>query len=81
MATVCNWPHGARGELFAVDRRDIAVAGRNLARLTHYVDLQDDHLAACDGAFDDGIPLMTVEMFSRPAGGVQSVFDVANRPK
>ena len=81
MATVCNWPHGARGELFAVARRDIAVARRNLARLTHYVDLQDDHLAACDGALDDGIPLMTVEMFSRPTGGVQSVLDVANRPK
>ena len=81
MATVCSWPHGARGELFAVARRDIAVARRNLARLTHYVDLQDDHLAACDGALDDGIPLMTVEMFSRPTGGVQSVLDVANRPK
>ena len=81
MATVCSWPHGARGELFAVARRDIAVARRNLARLTHYVDLQDDHLAACDGALDDGIPLMTVEMFSRPTSGVQSVLDVANRPK
>ena len=81
MATVCSWPHGARGELFAVARRDIAVARRNLARLTHYVDLQDDHLAACDGALDDGIPLMTVEMFSRPTGGVQSVLDVADRPK
>ena len=56
MATVCNWPHGARGELFVVARCDIAVARRNLARLTHYVDLQDDHLAACDGALDDGIP-------------------------
>ena len=81
MATVCSWPHGARGELFAVARRDIAVARQNLARLTHYVDLQDDHLAACDGALDDGIPLMTVEMFSRPTGGVQSVLDVADRPK
>ena len=79
MATVCSWPNGARGELFAVARRDIAVARRNLARLTHYVDLQDDHLAACDGALDDGIPLMTVEMFSRPTGGVQSILDVANR--
>ena len=57
------------------------MARRNLARLTQYVDLQDDHLAACDGALDDGIQLMTVEMFSRPAGGVQSVLDVANRPK
>ena len=34
MATVCDWPHGARGELFAVARRDIAVARRNLARMT-----------------------------------------------
>ena len=81
MATVCSWPHAARGELFAVARRDIAVARQNLARLTHYVDLQDDHLAACDGALDDGLPLMNVEMFSRPTGGVRSVLDVANRPK
>ena len=80
-ATVCDWPHGARGELFAVARRDIAVARRNLARMTQYVDLQDDHLAACDGALDDGIPLMTVEMFSRPTGGIQSVLDVVNRQK
>ena len=69
MATVCSWPHAARGELFAVARRDIAVARRNLARLTHYIDLQDDHLAACDGALDDRLPLMSVEMFSRPTGG------------
>ena len=81
MATVCGWPHGAQGELFAFARRDIAVARRNLACLTRYIDLQDDHLAACDGALDDGIPLMTVEMFSRPTGGVQSVLDVASRPK
>ena len=78
---VCSWPHAARGELFAVARRDIAVARRNLARLTHYVDLQDDHLAACDGALDDGLPLMNVEMCSRPTGGVRSVLDVAGRPK
>ena len=81
MATVCSWPNGARGELFAVARRDIAVARRNLACLTRYIDLQDDHLAACDGALDDGIPLMTVEMFSRTTGGVQSVLGVVNRPK
>ena len=78
-ATVCGWPHRARGELFAVAHRDIAVARHNLARMTQYVDLQDDHLAACDGGLDDDIPLMTVEMFSRPTGGIQSVLDVANR--
>ena len=80
-ATVCGWPIGARGELFAVARRDIAVARRNLARMTQYVDLQDDHLAACEGGLDDGLPLMTVEMFSRPTGGIQSVLDVVNRRK
>ena len=80
-ATVCNWPHSARGELFAVARRDIAVARRNLASMTQYVDLQDDHLAACDGALDDGIPLMTVKMFSPPTGGIQSVLDAVNRRK
>ena len=63
IATGCSWLHGTRGKLFAVARRDISVARRNLARLTHYVNLQDDHLAACDGALDDGIPLMTVEIF------------------
>ena len=81
VTTVCSWPHAARGELFAVARRDIAVARRNLAQLTHYVDLQDEHLAACDGALDDGLPLMSVEMCSRPTGGVQSVLDVAGRSK
>ena len=78
---VCSWPHAARGELFAVARRDIAVACRNIARLTHYVDLQDEHLAACDGALDDGLPLMSVEMCSRQTGGVRSILDVAGRSK
>ena len=79
--TVCSWPHAARGELFAVARRDIAVARRNLAQLTHYVNLQDEHLAACCGALDDRLPLMSVEMCSRPTGGVRSVLDVAGRLK
>ena len=73
--TVCGWPGSARS---AVARRDIAVARRNLASMTHYVDLHDDHLVACDGGLDDGIPLMTVETFPRPTGGIQSVLDVAN---
>ena len=57
--TVCGWPNSARSELFAVARRDIAVARRNLASMTRYVDLHDGHLAACDGELDDHIPLMT----------------------
>ena len=79
--TVCGWPNSARGELFAVARRDIEVARRNLASMTQYVDLQDDHLAACEGGLDDGIPLTTVKMFPRPTGGIQSVLDVVNRRK
>ena len=46
-----------------------------------HVDLHDDHLAAFDGGLDDGIPLMTVEMFPRPTSGIQSVLDVVNRRK
>ena len=80
-ATVCGWPIRARGEIFAVARRDIAVARRNLARMKHYVDLQDDHLAACEGRLDDDLSLMTVEIFFRPTGGIQSVLDVVNRRK
>ena len=79
--TVCGWPSSARSELFVVARRDIAVAGRYLASMTQYVELHDDHLAACDGGLDDSIPLMTVEMFPRPTGGIQSVLDVVNRRK
>ena len=49
--------------------------------MTQYVDLHDDHLAACDGRLDDSIPLMTVEMFPCPTGGIQSVLDVVSRRK
>ena len=45
------------------------MARRNLASMTRYVDLHDDHLAACDGGLDDRIPLMTVETFPRATGG------------
>ena len=45
---VCGWPISARSELFAVARRDIAVARRNLTSLTRYVDMHDAHLAVCD---------------------------------
>ena len=32
-------------------------------------------------SFHDGLPLMSVEMCSRPTGGVRSVLDVAGRSK
>ena len=63
--TVRNWPDNARKELFAVARRDIAVARRNLTSLTRYLDMHDAHLAACAGGLDDHIPLMIVETFPR----------------
>ena len=67
--TVNTWPEAARQELFAVARRDIAVARRNLASMTRYVEMQDAHLAACSGALDNDIPLMTVETFPRVTEG------------
>ena len=79
--TVCGWPNSAQSELFAVARRDIAVAQRNLTSLTRYMDMHDVHLAVCDGGLDDRIPLMIVETFPRATGGIQSVLDVADRPK
>ena len=53
--TVRNWPDNARNEIFAVARRDIAVARRNLTSLTRYLDMHDTHLAACAGGLDDHI--------------------------
>ena len=70
--TVRNWPDNARNELFAVARRDIAVARRNLTSLTRYLDMHDAHLAACAGGLYDHIPLMTVETFPRATGGIRS---------
>ena len=69
--TVLAWLDTARKELFAVARRDIAVARRNLASLTRYVDMHDAHLAACSGGLDDSIPLMSDRRdVPRATGGV-----------
>ena len=70
--TVRSWLVAARNELLAVAHRDIAVARRNLADLTICLDNQSTHLAACTGAMDDSIPLMSVETFPRVAGGIRS---------
>ena len=77
--TVNTWPDAARQKLFAVARRDIAVARRYLASMTRYVDMQDAHLAACSGALDNNIPLMTVETFPRMTGGIRLALDEADR--
>ena len=69
--TVRTWPETAREELFAVAHRDIAVARRNLASLTRYLDMHGAHIPACSGGLDDNIPLMT--------GGIRSALDEADR--
>ena len=70
--TVRYWPVAARNELLVVAHRDMVVARRNLADLTLYLDNQSTHLAACTGAMDDSIPLMSVETFPRVPGGIRS---------
>ena len=70
--TVRSWPAAARDELLAVAHRDMSVARRNLADRTLYLDNQSAHLAACAGAMDNTIPLMSVETFPRVSGGIRS---------
>ena len=48
-ATVRSWPAARPEELLAVAYRDMAVASRNMADLTRYLDIQSTHIAACSG--------------------------------
>ena len=73
--TVRSWPTVAREELLAVAHRDMVVARRNVAVLTRYLDLHSVHLAACSGALEDTLPLMSAETFPRVSGGVRSILD------
>ena len=75
--TVRSWPTAEREELLAVAHRDMAVARRNMADLTRYLDMHSAHLAACSGAMDDALPLMSAETFPRVTGGVRSTLDEA----
>ena len=79
--TVRVWPVAARDKLLAVAHRDVAVARRNLAEMTRYLDMHTTHLAACSGALDDSLPLMSVETFPRVTGGIRSALDETDRPK
>ena len=47
--------------------------------MTTYVDMQDAQLAACSGALDNNIPLMTVETLPRVTGGIRLALDEADR--
>ena len=71
-STVQTWPTAAREEILAVAHRDLAVARRNIANFTHYLDIHAVHLAACAGALDDTVPLMSAETFPQLPGGIQS---------
>ena len=73
------WPAAARDELLAVAHRDMAVARQNMADLTSYLDTQTAHLAACAGAMDNSIPLMSAETFPRASGGIRSALDEAQQ--
>ena len=69
--SVRDWPSTERDQLLAVAHRDIHVARQNVADLTRYLNIQSAHLAACAGAGDDSLPLVTVEIFPRLPGGVR----------
>ena len=71
-STVQTWPTTAREEILAVAHRDLAVARRNIADFTYYLDVHAVHLSACAGALDDTVPLMSAETFPRLPGGIRS---------
>ena len=58
---------------------DLAVACRNVAEFTYYLDLHSAHLAACAGAMDVTVPLMSAETFPRTPGGIRSALKEARR--
>ena len=73
------WPESACDELLAVAQRDVAVVRQNLAEMTRYLDIHAAHLAACSGALDYTLSLMSVETFPRATGGIRSALDDASR--
>ena len=79
--TVRSWPAAAHDELLAVAHRDMAVARRNMADVTRYLDMHSAHLVACSGAMDDAVPLMSAETFPRATGGVRSALDEAQQDR
>ena len=78
-SSVQAWPTAAREEILAVSHRDLAVARRNVADFEFYLDLHSAHLAACAGALDDTVPLMSAETFPRLSGGIQGALQEIRR--
>ena len=70
-----------RDEVLTVAHRDLAVARRNVAEFTYYLDLHSAHLAACVGALDDTVPLMSAETFPCTPGGIRSALKEARRDR
>ena len=78
-ATVRSWPATRREDLLAVAYRDMAVARRNMAELTRYLDIHSTHIAASSGALDDNLPMMSAETFPRLTGGIRSALDATDQ--
>ena len=78
-ATVRSWPATHQNYLLAVAYRDMAVARRNMADLTNYLDVHATHIAACSGALDDNLPLMSAEITPRVTGGIRSALIEADQ--
>ena len=53
----------------------VGTRSRNMAELTRYLDIQSTHIAACSGALDDNLPMMSAETFPRLTGGIRSALD------
>ena len=66
------WPSADHDQILAVAHHDLDVARQNIAELTLYVDDHAAHLAACAGAKDVSVPLMSAETFPRLAGGIRA---------
>ena len=75
-STVHSWSAEDRDQILAVANRDMTIARRNLAELTHAA-----HLAACAGASDDSIPLMAAETYPRLPGGIGAALQEMQRDK
>ena len=73
---VCHTPRSiqtaARDEILAVAHRYLTVARRNVAEFTKYLNMHSAHLAACAGAINDTVPLMSAETFPHTSGGIRS---------
>ena len=78
-STVHSWPAEHREQILAVANRDMVIARRNVADISRYLDAHAAHLAACNGAMDDNIPLMAAETYPRLPGGIRSTLREVQR--